>query len=366
MRAAVYEVEGQPLKIYDDVEIIEPRAGEVRVRVHYCGICHSDLSCINGAMPFLGATILGHEASGIVDCVGAGVTHLEPGDHVVLTPAPPCGDCYYCQRDQQQLCVNGQCLMTGTLMDGISGLSRNGEPLLRGVGMGAWAEYAITQAHGAIKIDPEIPLDTACVIGCALQTGVGAVLNTAAVEQGATVAILGAGGIGIAAIQGAVVAGATTILVSDPVSSRRDAALEFGATHVLDPSEEDLATRCFELTSGIGMDYVFETAGVAALVEQGLAVSRNGGTTVCVGAPPLEDSVTIPNAVLFTTSEKRLCGCMLGSSNSLREIPRLIRLWQSGRLDLEGMVTSRRPLDEINEGLADLAATRGIRTVLTL
>ena len=367
MRAAVLFEAGKPLQICDDVEIIDPRAGEVRVNVKYCGLCHSDLGIADGSSPMMDLPIiLGHEAAGVVESVGPGVTELEPGDHVVLTPCPPCGRCYYCQRNEHSLCVNSNSIMTGTLMDGETGLSRNGERVTRGVGMGALAEYVITPASGAIRVDRDIPLQTACVIGCALQTGTGAVLNTARVEEGATVLIMGAGGIGISAIQGARLAGAAMILVSDPNPSRREAALEFGATHIIDPQVDDVVARSFELTAGIGMDYAFETAGVATLIETGLNASRNGGTIVCVGAPPLDQGIEIPHAVLFTVSQKKLCGCMLGSVNSLREIPRLIGLWQAGKLDLENMITTRRPLAQVNEGFADLAAARGIRTVLEI
>ena len=367
MRAAVLEQAGEALIIYDDVEIMQPRVGEVRVNVKYCGLCHSDLSIANGTMPFgENPIILGHEAAGIIESVGPGVTHLQPGDHVVLTPAPPCGQCYYCQRGEHSLCVNTMNIMTNTLLDGETGLSRGGQTIMRGVGVAALAEYVVTPATGAIKIDPDVPLDTVCVIGCALQTGVGAVFNTAKVVEGASVLIMGAGGIGIAATQGARLAGAALIIASDPVAERRKAALEFGATHTIDPDGEDVVARCFELTDGIGMDYAFETAGVAALIELGINVTRSGGKVICVGAPPVEDPIIIPSAVVFAISEKKLCGCLLGSSNSLQEIPRLMRLWKAGKLDLEGMITSRRPLAEVNEGLADLANGRGIRTVLEI
>ena len=248
---------------------------------------------------------------------------------------------------------------------------------MRGVGVGALAEYVVTPASGAIKIDRDLPLDTVCVIGCALQTGVGAVLNTAKVEAGATVLIMGAGGIGIAATQSVRVAGAATILVSDPVAERRQAALEFGATQVIDPADQDVMEQCFKCTGGIGMDYAFETAGVGSLIDTGLNSIRRGGKMVCVGAPPLEDPIHIPSAVVFVVSEKSLCGCMLGSSNSLcgcmlgssnslYEIPRLLRLWKEGRLTLEDMITRRRPLAEVNQGLDDLSKGRGIRTVLEI
>lgn len=366
MRAALLQQARQPIEIVDDVEVIAPRAGEVRVNIKYCGLCQSDLGFVTGKSPLMGPMVPGHEASGIVESVGPGVGHLEVGDHVVLTPAAPCGHCYYCQREQQQLCTNAMSILSGLLPDGQSGITRNGEQLLRGCGIGALAEYVTLPATGAIKIDEDIPLDLACVIGCALQTGVGAVLNTAQVEPGASCMVMGLGGIGMATLQGARIAGASIVIASDPVPGRRDQALAFGATHVLDPTEDDLNARVMELTGGIGLDYVFEAAGKAALIEQGIQLTRMGGTTVIVGSPALEEDLTIPNVVLFQALEKKLCGCLLGSSNSLYEIPRLLRLWRKGELDMESMISSRRPLSEINEGFADLEASRGIRTVIEI
>jgi len=366
MRAAVFEALGQPIRIYDDIEIIAPRDGEVRVKVKYCSVCHSDLSVVDGSLPAFGAVILGHEASGVVDAVGPGVTRLQVGDHVVLTPVPPCGTCYFCIRGETTLCSSNISLYTSALTDGNTGLSRKGEVIYRGLGVGAFAEYAITQENGAVKISRDVPLELACLMGCALQTGIGSVLNTAQVETGATVVIMGLGGIGIAAVQGAKLAGAAIILASDPVAERREIAKRFGATHVIDPLKEDIALRCRELTDNIGMDYAFETAGIAKLVETGIAVTRSGGTTVCVGAAPLDQGIEINPLTLFSSCEKKLCGCLMGSCNSLLEIPRLVSLWKNQRLDLAGMVSNTRPLEEINEAFADLKAGRGIRTVLAL
>jgi Zn-dependent alcohol dehydrogenase len=236
----------------------------------------------------------------------------------------------------------------------------------RGLGVAAFAEYVITPETGAVKIPSDVPLEVACVIGCAVQTGVGAVLNTAKVEAGATVLVMGLGGIGMSAVQGARLAGASRIIVSDPLLERRAAALHLGATDLLDPGQDDVATAARDLTGGIGVDYAFECAGAAALVNVGVTATRAGGTTVCVGAPPLDQAITLAPAVLFACSEKKIMGCLLGSSNSLLEIPRLVSLWQTGRLDLESLISRRRPLEEINEALDDLAAGRGIRTVLSV
>jgi S-(hydroxymethyl)glutathione dehydrogenase/alcohol dehydrogenase len=366
MRAAVFKAVGEPIEIYDDVDIIAPRAGEVRVRVRFCSVCHSDLSVVDGSLPAFGDVILGHEASGVVEAVGPGVTRLQVGDHVVLTPVPPCGTCYFCIRGESTLCSSNISLYTSALADGNTGLSRQGKSIYRGLGVGAFAEYVITPVNGAVKIARDVPLELACLMGCALQTGIGSVLNTAKVETGATVVIMGLGGVGIAAVQGARLAGAAIILASDPVAERREIARQFGATHVIDPLNEDIAQRCRELTDNIGMDYAFETAGIAKLVETGIAVTRSGGTTVCVGAASLDQGIAINPLTLFSSCEKKLCGCLLGSCNSLLEIPRLVSLWKSQRLDLAGMVSRTRPLSEINEAFADLKSSRGIRTVLAL
>jgi Zn-dependent alcohol dehydrogenase len=365
MRAAVLEEQGKPVRIRDDVEIADPGPGQVRVRVHACGICHSDLSIVDGTFPSPLPVILGHEAAGVVEEIGAGVGALAPGDHVVLTPVPPCGTCYWCVRSEPGCCVNTAGLMTNSLPDGRTGLRRGDATVYRGVNMAGFAEQVLVPATGAVKVPSDLPLDVLCVIGCAVQTGVGAVLNTARVVEGATVLIMGLGGIGLSAVQGARIAGASRILVSDPVAERREVAGRLGATDFIDPAKEDVAQRTHALT-GVGADYAFETAGRGALVQAGLFATRAGGTTVCVGAPPIAEGIEFAPASVFVIQEKKLLGCTLGSSHSLRDIPRLVSLWQAGRLDLETMITARRPLAAIEEGFADLRASRGVRTVLTI
>ncbi|MBI4517727.1 MAG: Zn-dependent alcohol dehydrogenase [Deltaproteobacteria bacterium] len=365
MKAALLEAPGTPLVIADDIEIQPPRVGEVRVRVRHCGLCHSDLSLINGTFPAPLPIIVGHEAAGVVEDLGPGVSGLAAGDRVVLTPCPPCGGCYWCVRGEPSACVNANGIQTNTLIDGTTGLSRGDQCVYRGLGLGALAQFVVTPATGAVKVPADTPLDVACVIGCAVQTGVGAVLNTAKVEEGATVLVMGLGGVGLAVVQGARLAGAARIIASDPVAERRAAAARFGATDLIDPNQDDVLTACLDLT-GVGADYAFETAGRASLVQIGIAATRTGGTTVCLGAPPMDEAVTIAPAVLFTAGQKKLLGCILGSANSLREIPRLVALWRAGRLDLDALVTTRRPLHQINEAAADLQAGRGIRTVLEI
>jgi Zn-dependent alcohol dehydrogenase len=365
MRAALLEAQGQPLRICDDIEIDAPRSGQVRVRVAHCGICHSDLSLIDGTFPGPLPIVLGHEAAGVVDAVGPGVEGLAAGDPVVLTPCPPCGACYWCVRGEASLCVDSSGIQTNAFPDGHTGLSRDGQTVYRGLNVAAFAEYAVMPATGAVRIPADVPLDVACVIGCAVQTGVGAVLNTAGVEEGATVLVMGLGGVGLAIVQGARIAGAARILASDPIAERREVARRFGATDLLDPTGDDIVAGARALT-GVGVDYAFESAGRGSLVEAGLAAVRSGGTVVCVGAPALNEAVTLAPAALFVVTGKKLLGCVLGGCHSLREVPRLIALWRADRLDLDGLITARRPLAEINEALGDLAAGRGIRTVLSV
>ena len=365
MRAAVLETPATPLALYDDLTIADPGPGQVRVRVRYCSVCHSDLSIVDGTFPSPLPVVLGHEAAGVVEAVGAGVRDLAPGDPVVLTPCPPCGACYWCVRGEPSHCVNVEGLMTSTLPDGSTGLARGDTVVYRGVNLGAFAERVLTPASGAVKVAADVPLDVACVIGCAVQTGVGAVLNVARVEEGATILVMGLGGVGLSVVQGARLAGAARIIASDPVAARRETAARLGATDLFDPARGDVVAHARALT-GVGVDYAFETAGRAALVEAGLAAARTGGTIVAVGAPPIDEAITLAPASLFTISGKRLLGCVLGGCHALREIPRLIALWQAGRLDLEGLITRRRPLAEINAAMDDLRASRGVRTVLAL
>jgi S-(hydroxymethyl)glutathione dehydrogenase / alcohol dehydrogenase len=363
VRAALFNGTGT-LEI-DEIDVADPARGQVRVRVHHCGICHSDYTVLAGGLG-QSPQVLGHEASGIVDAIGDGVELLAVGDKVVLTPIASCGRCYWCTRSQPSQCVNKGQTFSAAFLDGTTGLSRGDEVVYRGMGVGGFAEYALVSETGAIKIPADTPLDVACVIGCAVQTGAGAVLNTARVEPGATVLVLGLGGIGLSAVQGAHVAGAARIIGSDPIEARRDMALHLGATDVVDPTASDVVKTALTLTDGIGVDYAFEAAGVMALQSIAIEATRAGGSTVLVGAPGFEESLTIPNTLMWGMQEKKLLGCFMGSTNSLRDIPAFLALWRAGQLDLESLITARRPLDEINLGFDDLAAGVGVRTVIDL
>ncbi|HVT77836.1 MAG TPA: Zn-dependent alcohol dehydrogenase [Acidimicrobiales bacterium] len=361
MRAALLEAPNTDLKVVDDIDIAPPGPGQIRVRVVNCGVCHSDLHVVDGGLPGMMPTVLGHEAGGIVEEIGAGVLDLAVGDKVIMTLRPVCGRCYFCVRSQPSLCSGPG----GMLAMGPPPLSRGGEPVYPGIGMGAFAEQVIVYQNAAVKVPDDTPLEIACVIGCAVQTGVGAVLNTAQVEAGATVLVQGLGGVGMSIVQGARIAGASQVIVSDPVAERRDLAAKFGATSAIDPTAQDVVSAVQAATGQIGIDYAFDAVGVPALVETGLNACRPGGMTVCVGVPKMTDAYTV-QALFFAMGEKKLTGCFLGSSDPQREFPRLLDLWRHGRLDLEGLVTARRPLDEINEAFADMKAGHGLRTVLDI
>lgn len=364
MRAALFTEPGAPLEVVDDIELEAPRDGEVRVRVVACGVCHSDVSLVRGTFPSMGPTVCGHEAAGVVAEVGPGVRSLSVGDHVVLSPNPSCGRCDYCSRGLFSVCPDAMSIATSMMPDGSTRLSRGGTQVFRGLGLAAWAEEVVVAEQGAVRIDPDVPLDVACVIGCAVQTGVGAAINTVDIAPGDSVLVLGAGGIGVSIVQGAAIAGAATIIVSDPSESRREQALHFGATHVVDPTATDVVATATELTR-IGVDVAFDAVGSSALIRSAMDATRNGGTTVMVGAAPVDDDLSlVPALAMFT--EKRLVGSLLGSCWAPRDIPRMVELWRAGRLDLDAMVTARRPLEEVNEAIEDMEAGRGLRTVLTI
>ena len=363
MRASLLEQQGGELGVVDDVEIEAPRAGEVRVNVNFCGVCHSDLHFIHGELPTPFPVILGHEAAGVVEAIGPGVDALAEGDKVILTLQPQCGRCFFCARGEVHLCRLGNGVSSGVLPDGGTRLSQGGRTVYRGVGLGGFAEQVIAPVSTAVKVPDDTPLEIACLLGCAVQTGVGAVLNTARVAAGDTVAVIGLGGVGISAVQGARLAGASRIIGVDPVAARRDQAQRFGVTDVVDSASQDLG----ELGDG---DHRRRRPRPrdrhrrpARHGHRRTARSPPGGSVTVVGVPGFEDRVELP-MIAWALSEKRLTGSFLGSSNPHLEFPRLLELWRTGRLDLEGMVTATRPLAEIPAAFADMTNGVGLRTVI--
>mgnify|MGYP001545080464 CR=1 FL=1 len=364
MRAALLTEQLQPLELVDDLEVGDPGPGQVRVEVHHCGLCHSDLSFMNGMVPSPVPIVLGHEASGLVTAVGSGVTSVAEGERVMLTPVPSCGACYWCVRDEHSLCVNGASFITQTFLDGSTGFSRNGETVYRGLNVGAFARETLALERAVVPLPDDVDLGVVTVIGCAVQTGVGAALNSAEVGPGDTVLVMGLGGIGISIVQGARIAGATRIIVSDPVAERREGAAHFGATDAIDPTVDDVVSEARRLTGDIGVDHAFDAVGSTALVAAGFSATRNGGTTVAVGAGPIDQMLDGINGADLMFSQKQIKGCLLGGVNSRREIPRLLELYRTGQLDLDAMVTAHRPIDEVNLAADDMAAGVGLRTVL--
>lgn len=364
MSAALLEAWNEPLVIVDDVDIADPKTNEVLIEIAHCGLCHSDVGVMTGESPIPPPIILGHEACGTVVDVGPGVTAVAPGQRVMIAPIPACGRCYFCVRGDFTLCEEGMTLVTSTMVDGTVRTTRNGTDVSQGLSVGGFAEYAVVSANAVVPIPDDVDLEVVSVIGCAVQTGVGAALNTAKVDTGDTVLVMGLGGIGIAVVQGARLGGASKIIVSDPVAERRDRAEHFGATHAIDPTSQDVVAEVQKLTGGIGVDHAFDAAGHTAVFEAGYQAIRRGGLVVAIGAGAITDMVSVSRLDLMM-SGKRLSGCLLGSVNPRRDIPAYIDLYKAGRLDLEAMVTHRRPLSEINEAVADMHAGIGLRTVLT-
>ncbi|MES1246597.1 MAG: zinc-binding dehydrogenase [Actinomycetota bacterium] len=333
------------------LDVGEPRAGEVLVRMAASGVCHSCLSAANGASTRAPKPIvLGDEGAGVVEAVGPGVTRLAEGDHVVLSWAPGCGRCRYCDAGRPVLCTNAPPF--GFLDDGTTRFSVDGTPVHH-FGPATYAPYTVVQERAAVRISKALPLEHAALIGCSVTTGVGAVVNTGGVQAGQSVAVFGCGGVGLNAVQGAVLVGAATIVAVDPVGERLDGARELGATHAL-PAGEDVSAAIRELTGG-GVDCAVVAAGVPAVVEQALASLAPGGVVVAVGVPPAGSSFAVDPGLLLG-GERRLAGSKYGSSNPLVEFPRLVELALAGRIELERLITRRYALAEANEAFDDLAS----------
>ena len=357
MRAAVLHAIGdETFDIRDDVTVLGPGPGEIRLRVRAAGVCHSDRSARDGALPQPVPAVLGHEAAGDVLEVGDGVDDLSPGDRVVVNWLPSCGTCPFCLRGERYLCMTH--VMTGYVMPRFLA---GDTPVFGMAGCGAFAEEMVVPRIGAVQIDPDVPYEVAALIGCGVMTGVGAVVNTAAVRPGETVAVIGCGGVGIAAIQGARVAGASAIVAVDTVEAKHELARRFGATHTVTPG--GLGALLVELNGGEGVDYAFDVVAVPQTLRTAWSAARRGGAVVVVGAGRAEDNVEFsPFELLF--EGKRIIPSLYGSAYPQRDFPRLIALWRAGRLDLEGMVSHRLRLDQINDGLASLGRGDVIRQVI--
>ncbi|HEY8154765.1 MAG TPA: Zn-dependent alcohol dehydrogenase, partial [Myxococcota bacterium] len=352
---AIYQKPHTPLTI-EDVELSDLRADEVLVRTVCSGVCHSDMHFVDGLWALPMPAVLGHEASGVVERVGANVGYVKPGDRVIMSFKPFCGQCYYCIRGEAHLCND-----PGLAARGAQHLKWQGKPVLQMASVGSFSEYMITPESGVVKIPADMPMAEAALIGCGVMTGVGAAINTAQIKPGSSVIIFGAGGVGIAAIQGARIAGAAEIVAVDKVDSKLELALKFGATHAIRP--EAVESTKASVTGGEGFDYAIECVGHPALIRQSFDVTRRGGTAVIVGVGRLTEEVKF-NAFEMFYHEKNLKGSMFGSANVRLDFDRLLRLWKYGKLDLEGMISRRIKLGEVNEAFRAMQQGEVIRSVI--
>ena len=365
MRAAILRDYNEPFAV-EDVDLADPGPGEVLVRLHASGVCHSDWNTVTGATPNPLPCVLGHEGAGVVEAVGEGAERIAVGDHVVLSWLPACGQCFFCAQGRQTLCPNATGgMLEGALPGGAIRLSQGGRPLHHYSFLSTFAERTVVPEASCIRIRNDVPLAIAALVGCAVMTGVGAAINRARVTPGSAAIVFGAGGVGLSVVQGCRLAGAGTIVAVDPVAVKRELALELGATHAVDPAADDGVSLVRELTEGRGADYAFDAAGVPALVARAYEALRRGGTLVCIGIPPVGAEVALPGAAL-PREEKVVTGSLYGSCRAQDDMPLVLDLYMAGRLDLDRLVTRTYRLDAINEAFADMNAGEVARGVITL
>jgi len=365
-KAAVLPAVGQPLEIRDDIEVEAPRAGELKIRMAASGVCHSDLSAQNGTLMQATPVVLGHEGAGVVEEVGEGVTDIEPGDHVVISWVPQCGECFFCKRNQGQLCEQaGVALATGGLLDGTTRFTSAGAPLFQMAASGTFSEVTIIPRIGAVKIPKDIDLTVAALIGCGVLTGVGAALNTANIAKGDTVAVVGCGGVGLNVIQGARLAGAAEIIAIDQNETKLALAKQFGATTSINAAEGDAVSQVMAMTGQRGADVAFEVIGLQKTIEQTITMTRRGGQAILVGVPKMDVNVNLPAFFGVVLMEKTIKGCWYGSSNVQTDVPRLIELYRSGELMLDELVSRTISLEEVNEAFAAMESGELARSVIT-
>ena len=357
MRAAVLREVGKPLEI-EEVSISKPRSREVLVRTAATGVCHSDLHFVNGAYPHEFPVVLGHESAGVVEAVGDAVSYVKPGDHVITCLSVFCGECEHCLVGRMSLC---QVLKAPEHSAGLL-TSADGGPVHQFANLSSFAEQMIVHEHALVKIREDMPFDRAALIGCGVTTGVGAVFHTAAVEPGATVAVVGCGGVGLAAVNGAAIAGASRIIAIDLVGSKLNLAKAFGATDVIDASEEDPVRRVRELTGG-GVHYSFEAIGNKLAAEQCFRMIRAGGTATIIGMIPVGTKIELHGPDFL--QEKKIQGSNMGSNRFRIDMPRFVDFYLDGKLHLDLMISRRIRLEEINEALAELERGELARSVIT-
>jgi len=360
MRAAVLYANNDAFKV-ETVELDEPRAGEVAVKVMASGVCHSDLSVQRGLLPMKLPLIIGHEGAGIVEAVGTGVKSVGVGDHVVLTWLYSCGVCRDCGRGKPHLCDAAAAAMGGAMPDGSTRFKVGGAPMRHWCG--TFAEHTVVPEQAVIKIRKDVPLAGACLVGCGVMTGVGAAMNTAGVVPGDHVAVVGCGGVGLNVIQGAALCGAEMVIAVDVAPHKLELAKQFGATHVINPADGKIVEQIKALTDRKGCDYVFEAIGNPEVIQDAFYAVRRGGKLVIVGVPPLRAPLSFP-AYAFPLDEKGVIGSYYGSPRFRFDMPRILDLYMAKKLKLDELVSRRIRLDEINDAFEWMEKGEVARSVI--
>ncbi|MFT5481942.1 MAG: S-(hydroxymethyl)glutathione dehydrogenase/alcohol dehydrogenase [Halieaceae bacterium] len=357
MKAAVCRAFGQDLSI-EDIHLAEPDRGELRVKLKASAICHSDIFFLDGSWGGDLPAVYGHEAAGIVEAVGADVRSVSPGDHVVVTLIRYCGECHYCQREQNTLCEASFHLDENSpLHDSL------GEELTHGLRTGAFAEKVVVEASQVCAIDKDIPFDVASLLACGVLTGFGAVTNTVTVPPGSSVAVIGCGGVGLNSIQGAVHVKAGPIIAIDVVAEKLSAARLFGASHTINGREDNTLEQIHRFTEGRGVDYVFVTVGAKSAIDEALTYLAKGGSAVIVGMPASGVSSEYDPGTLASLGQ-RLIGSKMGSANVQHDIPMLAAMYKEGTLKLDELISGRYPIENINEAIALVKQGRALRNVI--
>jgi S-(hydroxymethyl)glutathione dehydrogenase/alcohol dehydrogenase len=359
MKAAVFHGPKLPLSI-EDVELDKPQDREVLIKTVASGVCHSDLHFVEGLYPYAAPAVLGHEAAGIIEEVGKQVTYVKPGDHVICCLSVFCGNCEQCMSGHPNRCSNKAA--TQRKPNDKPRISQNGKPINQFLDVSSYCEKMLLHENAVVKIREDFPLDRAALIGCGVTTGVGAVLNTAKIEPGSTVAVFGAGGVGLAAIQGARIAGARKIIAIDMFEGKLAMAKRLGATDTVDASSSDPVDEIRKLTDGNGVDYAFEAIGLKKVAEQAFLALRPGGTATVIGMIPVGQKVELDGYMFLT--ERKLQGSNMGSNRFRIDMPKYIDFYLQGRLNLDDMISRRGKLEDVNEAFRAMKAGEVTRTVL--
>ncbi|MFC1946522.1 zinc-binding dehydrogenase [Chloroflexota bacterium] len=357
MKAAVTYEFDKPL-VVEEIEMADPIEGEVRVKLATTAICHSDIHDIKGELPGKLPFIGGHESAGYVEEVGTGVAGLKAGDRVMVTLLSSCAKCYYCLSGLPHLCTAKFAPQKNVRLR-----TKDGQPIDQKGKVSGFAEKALVSESQLMKIPDDVPLESAALLSCGVITGFGAVINRAKVQAMESVVVMGLGGVGINAIQGAAIAGAYPIIGVDVLDEKMENAMKYGATHMVNATREDAADAVRELTSGRGADYVFITVGSVAAINQGMMLAGTRGNTVVIGLPPIQDQLCFSPMSIIAT-EKQLTGAFMGSTNLKTDIPKMIALYQAGKLKLDELITNRYPLEKINEAIESTISGKPLRNVI--